>query len=216
MFDPGDYVEVTLLGEDRRLHGAIRHADAQLLLIAVSASDASYLQVGRPVQLAQSAPSGLYQMNTALLHCQNALFAVKREPYGLSQLRRNKRLSCDLVGAYWCDFLMEEVLMAGAQEGVPVYIRDLSYGGLSFVSKRSLEKGDSIGLKLSLTTGESLSGEGLVIRCGLQKTPDPQHPDYRYRIGAHFTRLSRMDQVKLQRFLILQAQSNIKQPASTK
>lgn len=207
MFDTGQYVEITLVPNNLRLAGTIRHTDGQHLLIAVSPSDSALLQIGMAVHLVQSSLAGMYQLETRVMNCREGLFVVKRERPQLLQRRRSVRLQCDLEGLCWRDYALEDDLADKKTESDPVIICDISLGGAQVLSKVILCKGQLLTLAINFTPSERIMAEVSVVRCGLLETPDPQHPNHRYRVATQFTRVSRINQVQIQRFLLQQAQA---------
>lgn len=207
MFDVEQYVEITLMPDIARINGTIRHTDGQHLLIAVSPSDSKLIQIGMSVQLVQATKTGIYQVDTTVLNCREGLFVAKKERPQLLQRRRNQRLTCDMEGVFWPNCIVEEIPEMSRDEGVVVRVRDISIGGAQLLAKKVVCKGLEIGLMIQLTQADRILSEARVVRCGLLETPDPEHPNLRYIVATQFTRVTRIDQVQLQRFLIQLAHS---------
>lgn len=202
MFKPTETVEIVVPEWNLYLEGTIRYADNLHLVINCPSNNTASLPTGTVIQVLQALNGNLYQMNTPLLRAQENVIAVALVAPQLVQRRARPRVECVLSAWYTYDS------RGRSGERCLGIVRDLSVGGARLCVAQRLPTSAELELEIELDLGfdpsltEWVSCPATIMRCKELAGPDTAHfPDMHYALAVRFGAISRMCQVKMQRFI---------------
>lgn len=206
MFQAKDRVECTLVEQDLQLCATICHTDGQRLLIEVDSHGAQHIVPGQAIHLVQSTPGGLYRIVTQVVNRRDNLFVVTVRTPQLMQRRRGQRARCNIPALYGRDLTLSALSQLDPSEAQQGQIVDMSQGGLKMVTDEFICTNVLIGISFPLTDNEgqegSMNAEASVVRCNLiDRKKAKEEGKQKYAVAVKFTLMTRIDQIRLQKFL---------------
>jgi hypothetical protein len=200
MFEAGQKLEIDVLGQQHRFTGVVRQTDDDHLLICIPPGCDDLFTEGVPVSLTLSNGKGLFQMDTRVLKSKAGQFVVKRTRPCLIQRRRTARVPGFLPVRFCLGANVEDAPGCFARDGERATTVDLSIGGLRLRMDHILFSGVNVLLEIRMEDDHLIIVEGVVVRSAAA-TEKPGEPEGRYLVSIRFTRVTRVDQLEIQKFV---------------
>ncbi len=200
MFEAGDKLEIDVLGQQCRYTGVVRQTDDDHLLICIPPGSDDLFAEGVPVSLTLAQSKGLFQMDTRVLKAKAGQFVVKRTRPCLIQRRRSTRVAGYLPVRFCLGANIEDAPGCFARDSQSANTVDLSIGGLRMRMDHILCSGVNLLLEIRAEDDHLIVLEGVVVRSAA--APErPGEPQGRYLVSIRFTKVSRVDQLEIQKYV---------------